>query len=42
MHGEENREKLEEKKNRFELNKLLLYSSSNSFYLFFLFYMKIK
>ena len=38
----ERKKKWRKIKNIHEVNKLLLYGSSNSFHLFFLFYIKIK
>ena len=36
------KEKVEKNKNRFKINKLFLYTILNSFYLFYLFYIKTK
>ena len=36
------KEKVKENKNRFKVNKLFINTSSNSFHLFFFFYINIK
>ena len=42
MDGKNRRKKLKENKNRFKLNKVIIYVYSNSSYLFSLYYIRTK